>query len=412
MANQAAANIQQNGLAALGTPTAVERVLDNGAAPIAPTAPGGTLPTQVPVVGAQPTVGAWPAADGGVSTTQHQPAMPNNYAARPASIEAQMQAQQEQADPQAIGNAINERRLEQIMADSSQRTQDLLTQVQAQNATMNQHLEQTATHQQQQAELARQQLEIDRANQAALQQQNTVSHEQAYALTPEEQAAFGESMPVIDKRAQMHANQIIDQRLANQPEDPRVAALQAQVDELNGKIGEFDTYKVETFNADVENAATRVGLNAHTLQSNPEWVRMMAETQQTVPGTVVGQPTTYGQMVQQALDAKTAFGAGQLQSVFQEFANRTQGQLNPGNTGAAIPTGAGQTRPSAEVQAPNQNMQAIESEVHELAAREASLRDAYRRGRKIDGVQVTTESFMTEMNAIDRRRGEITQKLQ
>ena len=68
MANQAAANIQQqNGLAALGTPTAVERVLDNGAAPIAPTAPGGTLPTQVPVVGAQPTVGAWPAADGGVS---------------------------------------------------------------------------------------------------------------------------------------------------------------------------------------------------------------------------------------------------------------------------------------------------------------------------------------------------------
>ena len=409
MAQQAAANIQQNGLAALGTPTAVERVLDNGAT--APVAPGGALPSQVPVVGAQPPA-AWPTADGGVPTTQHQPAMPQNYAPRPASIEAQMQEQQNQADPQAIGNAINERRLEQIMQDSSQRTQDLLTQVQAQNATMNQHLEQTATHQQQQAELARQQLEIERANQAALQQQNQIPLEQQHALTAEEQAAFGESLPVIDKRAQLHAQQAVQNAMGSLPEDPRVAALQAQVDELNGKIGEFDTYKVETFNADVENAATRVGLNAHTLQSNPEWVRMMAETQQTVPGTVVGQPTTYGQMVQQALDAKTAFGAGQLNAVFQEFANRTQGQLNPANTGAAIPTGAGQTRPSAEVQAPNQNMQAIETEVHELQARETSLRDAHRRGRKIDGTPVTTESFMLEMNAIDKRRGEIQQLLQ
>ena len=414
MAQQAAQAVQSQ-LQPIGTPTAVQRV-----APSVPMQPGAPIPPQ-PGAPLQPPVApqmsANPLPPGAIPPQgqvvqqgylQAPVQQMGNYVETPASVQQMMDSASQDLHPNSVGDRINDQQIQQMLQESERRTAELAGAVQANQQQMQTHLQQQAEYQRQQAEAAQAQLELQR--QALEQQQRApeIPLEEQYALSETERQTFSESLPVIDKRAQLAAQQAVQQAINNQAEDPRVAQLQQEVNSLRQQAEAFSTYTSDHFEAQVRGAAAENEINLDTVINTPAWQQLMVESQQTIPGTRVG--STFGEVVRAALDGKTAQDALALNEVFKTFKARSQGQPNLTAQPGVIPQAGGQVRSSP---AGLPAAEAIQTELAQIQQREATLRDHLQRGKRLpSGEAVTNETFMKEMGALETRREELLQQLQ
>jgi hypothetical protein len=403
MAQQAAQTFEQN----FGTAQA-----PGAAPPMAASAlPPAAAPSALPV---PPAAGPSPANVPMGMETQQQAALAqaapvgvaphSGPAPRPDSINQIMQQQAQQAHPHALGEQLREQRMEQLLAEGQQRTQELQAQLQAQQAQLQQQTTQQADYQRQQVELQRQQLELQQQQAQQAQQQQVVPPEQRYAWSDQEQQTFGDARPVIEKTAMQIAEQMLAERGAQQ--DPRVAELEQQLTQLRSTVDQSQQQAQQNFESQVEQSARAHGLDVHTLSQNPQWLAMMNETQQTVPGSTVG--STFSQVVNSALNgSRTAAEVGTLDHVFEAFAQRQNGQQQqllgqvPGGVAPARNTG---TPPPA-------NAQGVQVELQQLANREETLRDQLRRAGTRGGTRLDPQAFQKEMLAIEQRRTVLEQQI-
>lgn len=361
--------------------------------PVMPTAPGQPmLPGTYAGQGA-PTQAQGPAYVQGLGPAGQVPeGVPTGRPdlSRPEILDQIVQRQNESADPQRMAEIANQQRLEQMILESNQRSQQQAEQLGQAVTMLTETQRQNAEYQQQQLQLQQQQIAAQQAAQQA--NQRMPWEDPSLQLDSQTEQVFEESLPVINTVSRRNALQAAHE-MVQQTVTPEVQALQQKLQALETRMASQTQLQAQSFRDQLQDTADSFGLDLNILQDQPDWIQFQNEVTNPYKGTTVGAD------VSAALQGASASDLRVLRQIFKSFVERRnsdqQGGTNelPPPVGNARPNSVQQTPPGQE-QIPDP-MAAVGQQAQQLEQYRSQLLDSLRRG------QIEPSKFQSEIAQIE-----------
>lgn len=354
-------NPAQGNLRPLGTPT-----------PVIPVAPGGQ---QVPSL--RKDVFTQGDLDPRLRTERTQ---------RPATIEERIAAQQEEMDPQRMAQQNNDHRIDKLMAEANERADRQSERIEAAMGALNQSVQNQNAMNERMLRLEEKRLEAER------QANRGPSIDELTALSPDEEAAYADVLPVIEKQATRNAHTVATNVLSNQV-DPRLKAMEEKLNALESRTEDLHQNTANHFGAQLQRAAHQYGIDLSTVESERSWIEFEGETSDPLSGTKIKDVMT------SALSRGTPQDLDILERVFQRYAAKRDNRP----VEQALPQTTGHTRSNPQ-QAPDNLSPDLENarvEYAELEGYRSQLLGDLRAKR------ISTADFETEIAAIEKRVEEL-----
>lgn len=315
------------------------------------------------------------------------PTRRTDRAERPLSIEERMAAQTEELDPQRIAQQNNQHRIDKQMQEANERADRQAARLEEAMGAFSQSVETQNQMNERMLRLEEQRLAAERAANAG------PSIEEMTRLEEDEQTAYADVIPVIDKRAALNAHNMAN-RVVNDHVDPRLQAMEDKLNALETRTQDLTEHTANHFGAQLNRTAQQYGIDLSTVESDRSWIEFEGEISDSLSGTKIKDVMT------SALKGQSPRDLDILDRVFQRYAAKRDNRP----VEQALPETTGQIRTTPQ-QTPTDtltpDMQGVAAEYEQLETYRSQLLGDLRAKR------ISSADFEAEIAVIEARVEEL-----